>query len=348
MPVKKYSKKISKFDSKKSIKPQSKTITKTNSKKSSKLQSKKSSKLQSNKSSKLQSNKSLFFLDIFNQLLKYNEKKIIIIFDTGGNIWFGLRDIFNMLGYNNINNAINTIKISDANRTSYKDIRVSDRLDTLINMQPHKIFINESGLYEVLTKSTKPIANLFMQKYLIEIMPEIRKTGKYIMNSEDKSKLDNLNNKISNYKKELNFYNEKYNFEPGTKGLFYIKKKYIYKNGEKILCWKFGFSDELSIRFSNYLIGEFEQNLVAYIPLTIDARTLENCVKNKLKPHLLKLRTETVCYLNLKELKNEISNCINDISNHICHCVLCKKKYDFKSMDEHNCNKKLSSVIINN
>ena len=46
--------------------------------------------------------------------------------------------------------------------------------------------------------------------------------------------------------------------------------------------------------------------------------------------------------------ENKASNCINDISNHICHCVLCKKKYDFKSMDEHNCNKKLSSVIINN
>ena len=100
MPVKKYYKKISKFDSKKSIKAQSKTITKTNSKKSSKLQSK----------------KSLFFLDIFNQLLKYNEKKIIIIFDTGGNIWFGLRDIFNVLGYTSIDKAINKFIISNYNK----------------------------------------------------------------------------------------------------------------------------------------------------------------------------------------------------------------------------------------
>jgi hypothetical protein len=35
-------------------------------------------------------------------------------------------------------------------------------------------------------------------------MPEKRKTGKYIMNDKDKSKLDILNDKISNYKKELN------------------------------------------------------------------------------------------------------------------------------------------------
>jgi hypothetical protein len=253
-----------------------------------------------------------------------------------------------VLGYTSIDKAINKFIISDYNKKKYNNIHHFPRGKGAQHIKYNSIFINETGLYEVLIKSTKPIANLFMQKYLIEIMPQIRKTGKYIMNNEEKSKLDNLNNKISNYKKELNFYNEKYNFEPGTQGLFYIKKKYIYKNGNKILCWKFGFSDKLSIRFSNYLVGEFEQNLVAYIPLSIDARTLENCVKNKLKPHLLKLRTETVCYLNLKELKNEISNCINDISNHICHCVLCKKKYDLKSMDEHNCNKKLSSVIINN
>jgi prophage antirepressor-like protein len=75
--------------------------------------------------SKVQSEKDLFFLDAFNQLLKYNKQKIIIIFDTDGNIWFALRDIFNMLGYNNINNAINTIKISDNNWIPYKKIKVS-------------------------------------------------------------------------------------------------------------------------------------------------------------------------------------------------------------------------------
>ncbi len=104
----------------------------------------------------------------------------------------------------------------------------------------------------------------------------------------------------------------------------------------------------LIINSLRYLVGEFEQNLVAYIPLTIDGKTLENCIKNKLKPHLLKLRTETICYLNLKELKDEISICINDISKHICHCILCKKKYNFKSIDEHKCNKELNATIINN
>jgi len=36
------------------------------------------------------------------------------------------------------------------------------------------------GLYQLLSNSTKPIAKLFMDKYFTEIMPQIRKTGKYI------------------------------------------------------------------------------------------------------------------------------------------------------------------------
>ena len=60
-----------------------------------------------------------FFLDIFNQLLKVNEDKIIIIFDSDGEVWFSLiklktlfsilfcpfalRDVYKVLGYNNIN-----------------------------------------------------------------------------------------------------------------------------------------------------------------------------------------------------------------------------------------------------
>ena len=37
-------------------------------------------------------------------------------------------------------------------------------------IKPNKIFINESGLYEVLLKSTKPLAEIFTHKLLIEII----------------------------------------------------------------------------------------------------------------------------------------------------------------------------------
>ena len=58
-----------------------------------------------------------------------------------------------------------------------------------------------------------------------------------------------------------------------------------------------------------------------------------------MKPHLLKLKTDTVCYTTLKDLKQEILDCIEEIKDHICHCTICKKKYEFNKLTSHKCNK---------
>ena len=55
-------------------------------------------------------------------------------------------------------------------------------------------------------------------------MPEIRKTGKYISNKNDMTEIKKLNNKIDNYKTELNYYDDKYKFEPSEHGYLYINQ----------------------------------------------------------------------------------------------------------------------------
>jgi prophage antirepressor-like protein len=55
-------------------------------------------------------NKSDFFMTIFNEILKVNNQEIILIFDKDMNIWFGLRDIINVLGYSNYEKSISNIK----------------------------------------------------------------------------------------------------------------------------------------------------------------------------------------------------------------------------------------------
>jgi Mg2+ and Co2+ transporter CorA len=86
-------------------------------------------------------------------------------------------------------------------------------------------------------------------------------------------------------------------------------------------------------------IGNFKHRIYCYIPLDINRRDVEKCVKAKMKPHLLKLTTDTVCYSTLKDLKEEIINCIEEIKDHICHCTLCKKTYKFNNLTSHECNK---------
>jgi hypothetical protein len=58
-----------------------------------------------------------------------------------------------------------------------------------------------------------------------------------------------------------------------------------------------------------------------------------------MKPHLLKLVTDTICYTTLKNLKEEILDCIDQIKTHICHCTICKKTYEFNKITTHKCNK---------
>jgi hypothetical protein len=89
-----------------------------------------------------------------------------------------------------------------------------------------------------------------MDKYFKEIMPEIRKTGKYISNKNDMNEIKKLNNKINNYKTELNYY-DNYKFEPSEYGYLYINNQ--TKDGNLIKCYKIDYDKDIEIRF--YIIN---------------------------------------------------------------------------------------------
>jgi hypothetical protein len=187
---------------------------------------------------------------------------------------------------------------------------------------------------------------IFLEKYTQEIMPEIRKTGKYIMNENDKSKLDKLNNKLENYKQEVTYYHDKYNFVPSEHGYLYINQNDSINYGKNIKCFKIGYAENMKKRLTEYKVGNFGHKLLCYIPLDINRSDVEKCIKLKMKPHLLKLITDTVCYTSIKELQEEIIDCIDIIKSHICHCMFCKKKYNFNKLTSHDCNVKNEFINV--
>ena len=286
-----------------------------------------------------------FFLDVFNKLFKINDTKIMIIFDKEGNVWFKFRDVLKVLGYSDIKYSLVNIKVSSLNKITFDKIKgVESTLPP--NFKTKTLFINESGLYEVLTLSTKPLAKIFKDKYFKEIMPEIRKHGRYEVSSQEKVELDKINKKLDNYKQELTYYYDKYKFVPSQSGYFYIMLDSKIVKGKKITCYKFGFSLDMNDRIKNYKIGNFMSKLICYIPINVDGFLLETIIKNKLKPHLTKLNTETICFMSLDALKKEILNSINFMSSHICNCVLCKKTYNFNEITTHSCNNKNKFIDI--
>ncbi len=161
-------------------------------------------------------------IDVFNNLLKYNEQEIFIVVDKNNQIWFKLKDILKLLGYKNLKKALYSSFIDDKNKKKYSSLKVYPSRGTpVMNLQPNAIFIDESGLYKLLTNSKKDLAQKFRDDVFSNILPSIRKTGKY--NIDDKYKIKELNKEIIDLK------NNQRNIKYPIGKAIYVIKKIIYK-----------------------------------------------------------------------------------------------------------------------
>lgn len=240
--------------------------------------------------------------------------------------------------------------LSTVNKKEYRNLNIKEYIKTKTYIKVNTNFINEAGLYELLNKSTKPIAKKFKFKIFNDIMPTLRKTGEYILSYEENKKLQELNKKIEqkmeNYKSELEFYYDKYNFLPSTNGYIYINEVKLVSKGEQIIGYKPGICNNMKKRKLIYKTGNFYYKLLSYIPVNIDKSKIEDCYLSLFKEHKYKANTtnEILCFLSLTDLKNGIKKCINFLVNSICECVHCKEKYNIKNLDKHQCITKLTNT----
>ena len=139
-------------------------------------------------------------IQIYDHILNLNDTEIIILFDDTNNIWFSYINILKSLGYKNVNLQKARLKIDDKYLNTYDTIFKLSKNNKVImkNIQPHMKMISESGLYFLLSKSNKKYAKLLLEKLFTDVLPSIRKTGKFSVNSEDKAKLKKLT-KITSY-----------------------------------------------------------------------------------------------------------------------------------------------------
>lgn len=272
----------------------------------------------------------MFFMEFFNDIFKVNDDEVMIVFDVEGNIWFKFKDLLKVLGYTGTLKHSNKIKIDDTNMILYKNIKVPQYSTVPSNMQQNTKFINESGLYELLSISTKQIAKIFMNKYFTEIMPKIRKTGKYILDKVSKKELDKINNKLKSVKKS-------------NKKLIVNQKNIVYPEGSHIYIikqhtnnktyYKLGHTKNLNVRIRVYNTGNADKIYFNYI-IKITNDEVDKCIKNIMKnKEYIKNKEFYKTTLNyaLKFIKKCSSN-INNIS-----CGYCLKRYKFDTIKEHKC-----------
>jgi len=94
--------------------------------------------------------------------------------DEKGRIWFCAKDVCDILGYTNSKKAIADHCRKDGVTNRYPIV------DTL-GRQQFPTFINEGNLYRLITRSKMPEAEKFELWIFDEVIPTIRRTGRYAM-----------------------------------------------------------------------------------------------------------------------------------------------------------------------
>ena len=140
-------------------------------------------------------------LEIYNDIIKINDKKVIVLFDRSKNIWFSLPHLLKALEYSTYREEIKAINdtIDKDDISTYSEIMNSSKknnINDINKIHPHTKMISEGGLYLLLNKSKKPLAMELKNKLYTKILPDIRKHGKFEVNKSDKLKLNTINEKL--------------------------------------------------------------------------------------------------------------------------------------------------------
>ena len=117
-------------------------------------------------------------MSIIEKVFYYEENEISVI-KCRDDIWFRGKDIAKALGYEKTRNAI-LKHVDDDDKSILEDIRRGAQIGAPFkNEQGGSIFINESGLYSLIFGSRLESARNFKRWVTKDLLPSIRKTGRY-------------------------------------------------------------------------------------------------------------------------------------------------------------------------
>ena len=109
-------------------------------------------------------------IDIYNNILKYNDNNLDFVIDINGIIWFKFLSICKILNYKSSKDALRDHIIKD-NKIKLKYLKL-----ILKNKNhPNTIYINESGLYTFLFKSKMKNALEFQLWIVNDVLPKLIK-----------------------------------------------------------------------------------------------------------------------------------------------------------------------------
>ena len=113
----------------------------------------------------------------------YHDSQIRVVTDTDGNPWWVAKDVCDILGFADHNSAVRSHLDEDE-----KGVLPAQTLGGIQKM----LSVNESGLYALIFKAPKPEARPFRKWVTSEVLPTIRKTGKYDLPQSKPAPAENI------------------------------------------------------------------------------------------------------------------------------------------------------------
>ena len=267
---------------------------------------------------------STLIVQIYDNLIKLNNNEVIVLFDKSKNIWLSLSQILKALEYNTHRDEMKSINkiVSTDDISTYLEIFNTNTTKNKIkqkNIQPHMKMISEGGLYLLLNKSNKPLAVELKNQLYTKVLPSIRKTGQYKLNTIEHNKIKLLTKRLKLKSKEKYIHNKtikQYNNLSG-KGFIYVLKIKVLNNGVEKQCYKLGYTKNLNKRLQTYKTGNPDVELVYQDNVKCNKKQLEQCVLNLNILKRLSSKNEIICDKTLEEIRNEINDCKKIIIKHI-------------------------------
>lgn len=104
------------------------------------------------------------------QPFQFDGAEVRVVTDEHGAPWFVAADVARILGYVDGRKAVNALPERMRSSVSIQDGTPGN---------PNRATVNESGLYRLVMRSTKPEAERFQDWIAEDVVPAIRKTGSY-------------------------------------------------------------------------------------------------------------------------------------------------------------------------
>uniref|UniRef100_A0A6C0DZV1 Bro-N domain-containing protein n=1 Tax=viral metagenome TaxID=1070528 RepID=A0A6C0DZV1_9ZZZZ len=241
--------------------------------------------------------------------------------------WFVAKDICKILDLSNTTESLKNIP---------EKWRGSEILSTLSGNQNTNI-INEAGLYKLIMRSNKPIAQKFQEAVCEDILPSLRKKGEYKIQSilnkyeqleEEKKKIEKENKDLHRLvkRKERQKFRKKYSVyiisNPDTENSYKIGSTKNRKGRLENL--QPGAPNYYKIEYSRTVSSLYEQSAIESILLVILNKYR---VKNEFKGSKIR---EWVQNLDLETIKTELDIIVDFIEER----KIFRKAYEVEELEE--------------